>query len=176
MKLIVLALMVALSWPSFAQEDVISRAANAKIALEASERAAKAATELAAARHRRLVQEQQAKEWERQAKEWKREDAEYERRRAEEKAAPALQDQKPTSGKVETPARRLGAGNFTSSDIANMSSYVADFIAGFKVGYKRAYPLCACPVAPLHPMGRITYADGFGVGYSYGLRDEGKAK
>lgn len=50
----------------------------------------------------------------------------------------------------------------------------ADFSAGFRAGYKKACPFGLCPLTPLPPLGKDTYADGFGIGYAQGLIDNGE--
>jgi hypothetical protein len=46
------------------------------------------------------------------------------------------------------------------------------FADGFRAGYKKAYPLGICPIPPIPPIGRNTYGDGYGIGYSRGLIDK----
>lgn len=45
------------------------------------------------------------------------------------------------------------------------------FNAGFQNGYKKANPISIVPIAPIPPIGKNTYEDGYGIGYAQGTAD-----
>ena len=49
---------------------------------------------------------------------------------------------------------------------------MCSFRAGWRAGYKKANPMGLVPLAPLPPLGKNTYEDGFGMGYMRGLQDK----
>ena len=43
------------------------------------------------------------------------------------------------------------------------------FYDGYRDGFKKAYPFGMCPIPPIPPIGKNTYGDGYGMGYSAGM-------
>lgn len=52
----------------------------------------------------------------------------------------------------------------------------SQFSRGFENGYKKANPIGVVPIAPIAPIGKNTYQDGYGMGYSRGSADYKSAK
>lgn len=56
--------------------------------------------------------------------------------------------------------------------VSNEIGMICSFRAGWRAGYKKANPFGLVPLAPLPPLGKNTYEDGFGMGYIRGLQDK----
>ena len=55
--------------------------------------------------------------------------------------------------------------------ICNSHRCYSQFSRGFEHGYKKANPIGVPPIAPIAPIGKNTYQDGYGMGYSRGSAD-----
>jgi len=61
----------------------------------------------------------------------------------------------------------------TPATLDVVSPLSESFADGFRAGYKQANPIGICPIPPIPPIGKNSYADGYGIGYARGVIDKG---